>query len=144
MDLLVAAAAPDGPHVLHPKVVSVSSDGVDGLFEAHFNFEPPAIEADYVQRVQSQIGAEQDQVAARRVIDPDKADQLAQGAPEQVVAQIAEGNARFSINRTGGFDELLAVAEPFPQGGFVAIELVSAAAPAGRRRERGGQAGLKD
>jgi len=36
--MLRAVAAPNRVHVLHPEVVGVSADGVDGLLEADFDF----------------------------------------------------------------------------------------------------------
>src|SRR5215471_19763229 len=122
LHILLTAAAVDGDHVLHPEVIGVSPDGVNGLFEAHFNFEPPAIEGNDLQRVEGQIGAQQDQIAAGWVTHPDKAYQLTQRAPEQVLTIIAEGNVRFSVDWTGGLDELLAVTEPLPQEGLETID----------------------
>src|SRR6266571_1856374 len=57
LHILLAAAAADGSHVLHPEVIRVSADSVNGLFEADFDFEPPAVEANDLQWVQGQIGA---------------------------------------------------------------------------------------
>src|SRR5436309_15957173 len=57
LHILFAAAAADGRHVLHPEVIGVSANGVYGLFEADFDFEPPAVEANDLQWVQGQIGA---------------------------------------------------------------------------------------
>jgi hypothetical protein len=59
-------------------------------------------------------------------------------APQQVVAQIAEADAGFPIDRAGGFEELLAVAKPIMEESFVAIGLAAPAArlagtPWGRR-----------
>src|SRR6266498_2339418 len=99
LHILFAAAAVDGGHVLHPEVISVSPHGVDGLLEADFDFEAPTVEANNFQRVQGQIGAEEDQVPASGVTHPDKTHQLTQRTPEQVVAVIAEDNARFPIDR---------------------------------------------
>src|SRR5256886_2609601 len=52
LHILLAAAAADGSHVLHPEVIRVSAHGVNGLLEADFDFEPPAVEANNLQRVQ--------------------------------------------------------------------------------------------
>src|SRR5437867_7263145 len=98
LHILFAAAAADGSHVLHPEVIRISANGVNGLFEADFDFEPPAVEANNLQWVQGQIGAEEDHVAAGWVAHPDKADQLAQGPPQQVLGVIAEGDAGFPID----------------------------------------------
>src|SRR5437879_4642789 len=62
---------------------------------------------------------------------PDKAHQLTQRAPQQVMAQITEDNARFSIDGAGGLEELLAVAEPIPQMGFGTIDSAASAPLAG-------------
>src|SRR6059036_3079807 len=128
LHILFAAAAADGSHVLHPEVIRVNANGVNGLFEADFDFEPPAVEANDLQGVQGQIGAQEDHVAAAWVAHPDKADQLAQGPPQQVLAVIAKGDAGFPIDRTGGLEEELAVAKPVLEVGFVAIDAASATA----------------
>ena len=47
--ILLAAAAADGSHVLHPEVIRVSANGVNGLLEADFDFEAPAVEANDLQ-----------------------------------------------------------------------------------------------
>ena len=130
LHILLAAAAVDGGHVLHPEVISVSPHGVDGLLEADFDFEPPAIKANNLQRVQGQIGAQEDQGPASRVAHPDKAHQLAQRTPQQVVSVIVEGNARFPIDRAEGLDELLPVPKPVPEVGFGTIDSGSPPPPA--------------
>src|ERR1019366_8022733 len=116
-----AAAAVNGSHVGHPKVISIGPHGVNGLLETDFDLKPPAIQADDLQRVQGQIGAEQDQGPASRVTHPDKTHQLPQRAPEQILAVIAQVNTRFPIDRAGSLDELLAVTEPVPEMGFGAV-----------------------
>ena len=72
LHILFAAAAADGIHVLHPEVIRVGPDGVNGLFEADFNFEAPAVEANNLQRVQGQVGAQEDQVPASGVAYPNE------------------------------------------------------------------------
>src|SRR5690348_1205464 len=52
LQVLLAAAAMNRSHVLHPEVIGISPDGVDGLLETHLNFEAPAIQADNLQRVE--------------------------------------------------------------------------------------------
>ena len=70
LHILLAAAAVDGIHVLHPEVIRVGPDGVNGLLEADLNLEAPAVKANNLQRVQGQIGAKEDQVPARRMALP--------------------------------------------------------------------------
>ena len=50
--MLRAVAAPDRFHVLHPEVIGINADGVNGLFETDFDFEAPAVEADDFQGFQ--------------------------------------------------------------------------------------------
>src|SRR5213078_844531 len=128
LQVLLAAATADGGHILHPEVIRVSPDGVNGLLEADLDFETPAVEANNLQWVQGQIGAKEDHVAARGVAYPDKADQLTQGPPQQVLAVVAQRDARFPIDRTGRFEEELAVAKPVLEGSLVAIDATSATA----------------
>jgi hypothetical protein len=117
--MLRAVAAPDRFHVLHPEVIGIGADGVDGLFETDFDFEAPAVEADDFQGFQGQIRAEQHQPAARGMDHPDEADQAAQLAPDQIKRVIAQRDAGFAIDRAGRFGELLFVAEPVVEFGFV-------------------------
>ena len=50
MGMLRTVAAADGLHVLHPEMVGIGADGVNGLLEADFDFEAPAVKADDLQR----------------------------------------------------------------------------------------------
>ena len=79
--MLLTAAAVEGIHVLHPEVIRVGPDGGNGLLEADFNFEAPALKADNLQRVQGQVGAQEDQVAASGMAHPNEAHRLTQGTP---------------------------------------------------------------
>jgi hypothetical protein len=51
MRVLRTIAAPDRVHVLHPEMVGVSADRVNGLLETDFDFEAPAVQANNFQRV---------------------------------------------------------------------------------------------
>lgn len=57
------------------------------------------------------------------------------------MAETAQGNARFAVNRTGSFEELLSEAKPVLQMGFGAVDAASPATrlarTSGRRREIG-------
>jgi len=119
--VLGAVAAPDRFHVLHPEVEGISADGVNGLFETDFDFEAPAVEADDLQGMEGQIRAEQHQPSARGMDHPDKPDQAAQLAPEQIKRVIAQRDAGFAIDRAGRFGELFFIAEPVVEFGFGAI-----------------------
>ena len=118
MRVLRTLPAPDRIHVLHPEVEGIGADGVNGLLETDLDFEPPAIEADDLQRLQGLIGAEQNQPATGGMDHPDKPNQAAQLAPEQIKSIIAQGHARFPIDRAERLGELLFVAEPVVEFGF--------------------------
>src|SRR5665213_448061 len=137
MGVLGAVAAPDGLHVLHPEMVGIGSKSMYGLFEAHFNFEPPAVEPDDVQRWHGEIGAKQHQSPATGVDHPDKADQGTQRTPTQIKSVIAQADAGFSIDRTWGFDKAIFDGEQIPELDLAAIDGAPSAsfAFAGRGRE---------
>ena len=50
LHILLTAAAVDRGHVLHPEVIGVGPDGVNGLLEADLDLEAPAVKANNLQR----------------------------------------------------------------------------------------------
>ena len=61
VQVLIAAAPPDGGHGAHPEVIGIGAHGVNGLLEARLDLEAPAVETDHVQRVHGQVGGHEDQ-----------------------------------------------------------------------------------
>ncbi len=120
--MLRAVAAPDRVHVLHPEVVGVSADGVDGLLEADFDFEAPSVKTNNLQSFQGQIGGKQNQAAAGGMDHPNKAHQPAQRPPDQVKGVIAQHDPGFAIDGAGRLEELLFAAEPIPEPGFHSVK----------------------
>src|ERR1035437_7696848 len=90
VQVLVAAATAEGGHGLHPKVIGIGAQRVNGLLETDLDFESPAVEADDVQRVHGQIGAEENEPPPAGMNHPNKADQPTQRAPQQVAAVIEQ------------------------------------------------------
>ena len=97
VQVLVATGPTDRGHIAHPEVVGVSAQGMDGLPEARFNFESPAVEANDVQGVHSQVSAEKNQATALRMDHPDKSDQLSERTPEQIAAVVAHGGLALAV-----------------------------------------------
>ena len=69
MEVLMAVAAPQGRHGLHPEVVGIGADGVDGLLETDLDVEPPAVELEDGRRIEGEVGAQQDEASTGGVID---------------------------------------------------------------------------
>src|ERR1035438_10518559 len=51
VEVLVAAAPADRGHGLHPKVIGIGANRMDGLLESDLDFESPTVEADDVPGV---------------------------------------------------------------------------------------------
>lgn len=49
VEMLVAGTPGNGRHGLHPKMIPISADGMDGLFEGDFDFEAHAIKGDVLK-----------------------------------------------------------------------------------------------
>src|ERR1035437_261470 len=83
VQVLVAAATAEGGHGLHPKVIGIGAQRVNGLLETDLDFESPAVEADDVQRAHGQIGAEENEPPPAGMNPPNKA-----GLEAEPVAQV--------------------------------------------------------
>ena len=84
VEILVAVSSAQRLHVLHPEMVGVGADGVHGVLKGEFDFEPQAVEPDDVERIEAEVGGQEDALAPCRVIDEDEADKDSHGSPEQV------------------------------------------------------------
>jgi hypothetical protein len=84
MEVLIAVAAAEGPHGFHPEVLGIGADGVNGLLETDFDFEPPAVKLEDGQRIEGEVGAQKNEASTRGVIDQDETGQPTQRPPEQV------------------------------------------------------------
>ena len=102
VQVLVAVAPTEGSHRWHPKVISIGAQGVNGLLETDLDFESPAVESNDVERVQGQIGAEENEPPPAGMNDPNEADQLTQRTPEQIAAIIEPLRLFLAINWAGG------------------------------------------
>src|SRR5437879_5242859 len=99
VQVLVALAPLQRGHGVHPKMISVGTQGVNGLPEARLNLEAPGVEADDVQWAHAQVGTEQDQAPAAGVDDPDEANRQPQGTPKQIAAVVAQGDLALVVER---------------------------------------------
>ena len=59
VQILVTGKARPWFRGLHPELIPIGSNGVDGLLEGHFNFEAHTVELNNLERRESQIGAKQ-------------------------------------------------------------------------------------
>jgi len=109
VEMLVAGTPGNGRHGLHPKMIPISADGMDGLFEGDFDFEARAIKGDDLQRVEGEVGGEKNPATSVRMDDGDEAYEATDGTPEQVNAAIGEIHPVFPIDRTGCLGESLSV-----------------------------------
>src|ERR1035437_3913596 len=123
VQVLVAAATAEGGHGLHPKVIGIGAQRMNGLLETDLDFESPAVEADDVQRAHGQIGAEENEPPPAGMNHPNKADQPTQRAPQQVAAVIEQLHPLLAIDRAGRLGKAGLEAEPVAQVGFAAIFL---------------------
>ena len=72
--VLVTVAPADGGHGLHPEMVGIGADGVNGLLEADLNFEAPTVELDDGEGSEGDVRAQEDELTPSRVIDQHQAD----------------------------------------------------------------------
>lgn len=100
VQMLRLVAASDGLHGFHPEVVGEGADGMDGLFEGHFDFEAPAVELNNRQGRELPISGHEDEATPVGVHHPHETDEAAGGTPEQVLSVVANGFSCFTIDRT--------------------------------------------
>ena len=109
---------------------------MDGLPETGLNLEAPSVEANDVQGGHAQVGTQQNQPSTAGMDDPDEADQLAQGTPQQVVTEITQRDGALVVERAGGGVEAFLEAKPISEFGFAAVAARSPAPLALGRRGR--------
>ena len=59
VEILIARARADLVHGLHPEVVAVGAKRANGLLEGELDFEAQAVEPDDLDRVQTQVRAQE-------------------------------------------------------------------------------------
>ena len=64
-------------HVHHPKVIPISSDGVNSLFETDFDFEAQSIEFNRLEWIQVKVSYEQKNSSSLWVLNENKLDESA-------------------------------------------------------------------
>jgi hypothetical protein len=110
-------------HALHPEMVGVDADGVNGLLEGKLDFEPQAVEPDDVGRIEAEVGGQEDALAPCRMIDEDESDNYPHGSPEQVEGAEVEGDILLSIDGARGGLHGRRVGKQRAQGDLVTILL---------------------
>ena len=109
--ILVAGTARPGFHGRHPEVITVGSNGVDGLFERHFDFEAHAVELDDLEGRQRKIRTQQDLAAPLRMDDQDEPDANADRSPQEIHDTVAEGDIALPIDRADRFGKEAVIIE---------------------------------
>ena len=104
-------------------MIGIGAQGVNGLLETDLDFESPAVDSNDVERVQGQIGAEENEPPPAGMNDPNEADQLTQRTPEQIAAIIEQLHLLLAINWAGGSGKAGLEAEPVAQVSFAAVFL---------------------
>src|SRR5215471_8809052 len=98
MKILIAVAAAQRHHTLHPKMVGEWADQANGLFEAMLDFEAQTIKTNDVDGTQRKIRAHQQK---RPSGGGHEANELSGRAPQQVANTIAKHDLVLTVNRTG-------------------------------------------
>ena len=81
MEVLVTGPARAWCHGGHPEVITVCADGVDSLFERHFDLESNSIELDDLDGSEAQVRAKKYFASPVWMNDPDEADEAANRSP---------------------------------------------------------------
>ena len=130
--ILVAGTARPGFHGRHPEVITVGSNGVDGLFERHFDFEAHAVELDDLEGRQRKIRTQQDLAAPLRMDDQDEPDANADRPPQEIHDAVAEGHIALPIDGAGRFGKQALIIKKLFKFHLAAVETETA--PTGKAR----------
>jgi len=111
VQILISLSAAAGLHGGHPEMVCITSHDMHGLPEAQLDFEAVAIEQDDFHRLQSQIGGQQEDGAAQRMMDDNKTHQPSRRPPQQIDGAIVQRNILLAIDGAGRGEKLALVAD---------------------------------
>ena len=139
MEILVSRSAVDRLHVSHPEMVCVGAERVDGLFEADFDFEPVGVDLDDGERVELDVGGEQDHTTARGVIDQDESNQRSSRTPEEIDRSEADHDLAIVVDGTGCGGETGGVSKAVLEPDLLTVE--SGSAPAKQQGTGSGMEG---
>ena len=114
MQVLVAVAALQRFHVLHPEVVVERAEHLCSLLEPEFDLEPQTIQADDLDGLELEIRRHQDQSSAGRVLDQHKAHEPSGRSPQQIAAAHAYQDALFIVHWAWDRSERRGAAEQIP------------------------------
>ena len=140
MEELVALKPAQRRHGAHPEVIRPSADGVEGLLESDLDLEAQGVEPDDLRRREGQVGAEEQDLAALGMHDRHEAHKPAGRPPEQIAADILQGDVPVVVDRTR--HRLQGAGEKIAQPDFCAVAFRPAAPGAPRARRRGVGAGI--
>src|ERR1700736_3892736 len=101
MKILIAVAVAQGGHVLHPEMISECTDQTRRLFEAVFDLEAQAIEANDLDGVQRDIGAHEQARTPCGVNDGHEADASSGRTPQQITNTIVNNDVPIAVDGAG-------------------------------------------
>ena len=93
VEILIARAGADFVHGPHPEVVAVGAQGANGLLEGELDLEAQAVELDDLDRVQSQIRAQEHDASPVWMLHQHEAGEAADRSPQQIQTKDS-GSAR--------------------------------------------------
>ena len=128
MRMLVAGTARPGFHGRHPEMITVGSNGVDRLFERHFDFESHAVELDDLDGRQRKIRTQQDLAAPLRMDDQDEPDANPDWPPQEIHNMVAEGDIAFPIDGAGRFGKQAVIVKKLFKLHLASVETETASA----------------
>src|SRR5450631_314178 len=102
MQILVAVAALERLHSGHPKVIRISAEDVDSLTEPKLDFESVCVEHEDLEWGKGEVGGKQEDGTAMGMAYDDEAHDACRRAPHQIQAAVAQDDAIFTIDGTGG------------------------------------------
>jgi hypothetical protein len=131
MQILIALTPEQRLHGAHPEVVGISTDDMNCLAKTKLNLEAVAVELDDLQWWYEQVGTHQKNHSTIWMFDNHKAYEMADGAPEQVQATIAQGDIVLTINRARGRHKGSIIFGQIFECDFVAVDAWTAFATLG-------------
>lgn len=122
VDVLIAGVIGNGFHRLHPEVISIGTDNVNGVSETEFDFEAIAVDGDDIEWGERDIGGHEKEESTGGVFDDHETHEASDRSPKKVDAAIADEHVLLSVDRTEGAGEGGRVFCKISQGEFHPVE----------------------
>ena len=101
MQVLIAVSPLQRLHRAHPEVVSEGADDMGGLLEGELDFEPQAVDADNLQRIQGGISRHENASTPGWVNDQHKAYATPGRAPQEVTHTVVDASSGLALDGAG-------------------------------------------